>query len=180
MQGQEVIPLGRYDEISYTIGGHFLVRSGGDRDPDTWEWANAHWAIVDSQGRVVVAPGRYDEITAASDSRFIVRIGGNFNPTTWQMENARWAVLDAQGNEVIPFGRYDRIHLLGHFSFLYHDAGMVYDFKVTAGDRIGVRCLGGHEVIPMGRYDWVQSIHNGLAIVVRDGRVGVVNLEAMD
>ena len=179
-RGQELIPPGRYDEILYVSNGHFLVRSEGDRCEDTWEWLNARWAIVDSRGREVIAPGRYDEIIAVSADRFIVRIGGALNTRTWQIEGARWGVLDASGSEIIPIGRYDRISRLGQYSFIFHDAGDNIDFIVNAGDRVGVRCADGYEIIPLGRYERIRSIHGRLAIVNRGGRVGVINIDAIE
>ena len=50
-----------------------------------------------------------------------------------------------------------------------------YGFIVRNEDRVGVLCINGEEVIPMGRYDHVLSIHNGIAIVERGGRVGLIN-----
>ena len=180
LRGQELIPFGRYDEILYVSDGHFLVRSGGTISETTWEWVNARWAIVDSQGREVIAPGRYDEIIAVSADRFIVRIGGALNPRTWLMEGARWGVLDASGSEIIPIGRYDRIARLDQYAFYYHGTADNIDFIVHAGDRVGVRCANGQEIIPLGRYDRIQSVHNGLAIVERGGRVGVINIGAIE
>ena len=179
INGQELISIGRYDAVMHAFAGHFLVRSGGEVCEDTWDWVNARWAIVNSQGYEIIPLGRYDGISMVSNDRFVVRIGGVLNTDTWQMEGARMGVRDAYGNEIISIGRYDSITTIGQYA---HQFGIAFDFGfvVNAGDRIGVRCIDGQEIIPLGRYDHIQSMINGLAIVERDGRVGLINISRIE
>ena len=175
-RGNEIITIGRYDEISYAGNERFLVRSGGER---TWGsvWEGARWGILDTRGNEVISFGRYDEIIPAPGDRFVVRSGGTFNEDTRVLENARWGVLDTRGTEIISSGRYDSIYWLRD-SWLGREVEFIssdYGFIVQSGDRVGFRCVDGREIIPMGRYDEVQSMYNGLAIVARGGRVGVIN-----
>lgn len=172
VRGQEIISLGRYDEINYAHSDRFRVRSGGEWDSRIWEWEGARWGILDSRGDEVIPLGRYDGIYPVPGDRFIVRSGGTINLSTWEWDGARWGVLDARGNEVISPGRYDNISV---FHAYWHNVDVDYGFVVRSGDRIGVRDIDGQEIIPIGRYDNVDSMHNGLAIVDRGGRIGVIN-----
>ena len=182
-RGIEVISMGRYDEITYAFGGRFLVRSGGESDSWTGEMRGARWGVVDARGNEVITLGRYDEITPVPGDRFIVRTGGTFNRNVWEWEGARFGVVDAQGNEVISAGRYDSIlNYYRYFMAEFAEVGFAIDnnFIVRSGDRIGVRGINGEEIIPLGRYDEVHLMHDGLAIVTSNGRIGVINSRRID
>lgn len=175
-RGDEIISLGRYDEISYARDGRFLVRSGGVRD--AWlQWEGARWGVLDSRGNEIVPLGRYDEIRPVPGERFIVRSGGTMNRNTWEWEGARWGVIDARGSEIISPGRYDSILV---FTQRWYAVEVDDGFVVRTGDRVGVRDLDGEEVIPLGRYDVVQGVYNGLGIVGRDERIGVINTRRIE
>jgi len=152
LRGNEIIPPGRYDGISYALNGRFLVRS------------NDRFGVLDARGNEVIPLGRYDEIIPVPGDRFIVGSGTS--------GSRRWGVVDARGNEIISLGRYDSVTT---FEWQWFSDDVDYGFIVRTGDRVGAVGLDGQEIIPLGRYDRIIGIYNRLAIVERDGRVGVIN-----
>jgi hypothetical protein len=167
-RGTEVITMGRYDRISYAFNGRFTVATG-----DSWRDDDSRVGIVDARGNEVIAMGRYNLIQPVPGDRFIVATG-EFN--SWGgLIDGRWSVVDARGNEIISPGRFDSIEVINAWHVNSFDIEPDPGFVVTTGDRGGFLNLDGKEIIPMGRYDDFYGIFNGLAIVERNDRIGVIN-----
>ncbi|MCL1863251.1 MAG: zinc ribbon domain-containing protein [Defluviitaleaceae bacterium] len=153
--GNEIIPLGRHDGISYMGNNNFLIRDG--------DWSDPSWGVISARGDEIIASGRFEEIRHGHGDTFIVRTGGN----------ASWRAIDSRGNEIIPSGLYDEIE---RFPLRSADYG---GFLVTRDNRVAFLNLNGQEIIPMGRYDAIFNIHDNLAIVgrgtARDIQLGVIN-----
>ena len=171
MRGNEVISFGRYDVIQYAHDSRFLVGTGSGDD--------SRIGVIDARGNEVVPMGRYNIIQPVPGNRFIIGTG----ELNWWggIDDARWGVIDHRGNEIIPMGRFDSIDFMGYdpvwgsFSDWIDWVQPDDTFYVRTGDRMGVMDMNGRELIPMGRYDAVEFIHNGLAVVITNNRMGLIN-----
>jgi hypothetical protein len=125
-RGTFVIPMGRYNIINSAPGDRFIVRSGGEWNPDRGEMDTARWAVIDTRGNEIIAPGRFDAIRVIP-SWGMVQADEGFIVVSGQGESQRVGAMDINGNEIIPLGRYD-------------DIGGIYNrlALVERNDRIGV------------------------------------------
>jgi hypothetical protein len=150
--GKVIFAPDTFEDIWYAGDGFFQVE------------LDARTGIINTRGEGVIEIGRYDYIWAVGKDRFIVRTGD-----LWDI---RLGVVDSRSKVIVPQGIYDDIIP----SFLRNVHELLDDgFFVYIDEDVGFVDINGQEIIPVGRYDKIYGVYNGLAIVSKDGEIGVIN-----
>ena len=132
IDGNEIIPFGRYEVIMAGVDGRFVVNRNYGRGT----------ALIDASGGEIIPFGRYNLIWPAGDAFGISHADGedfriqlvdidgrdvtplgfdNAYATVFRRVDGRfvaasmeegWGVIDMEGNVIVPFSRYIGIHLV--------------------------------------------------------------------
>ncbi|WP_333819049.1 WG repeat-containing protein [Ohtaekwangia sp.] len=112
-----------------------------------------HWGYINHQDQIAIQPA-YDEVTDFKNGVAFVRL------------KQLWGTIDKTGKVLLPV-RYQRIALLPTKNFL-----------ITINDQEGLADASG-KILILPRYPKLEDVGNGFAIVARDGKYGVINLQGI-
>ncbi|HEY9044677.1 MAG TPA: WG repeat-containing protein [Ohtaekwangia sp.] len=112
-----------------------------------------HWGYINHQDQIAIQPA-YDEVTAFQNGVAFVR------------QKQSWGTIDKSGKVLLPI-RYQRVTLLPTKNFL-----------IQTNDLEGLADATG-KILILPRFHKLEDAGNGFAIVERDGKYGVINLQGI-
>ena len=183
----EIIPLGRYDEIAQAGPNYFRVlgrggfgiydSSGAVVIPTNYsfiEYGGGFFIVRDesfllgvynSAGNKVIPFGLFDDIRFAGEGYFIVRVedGGDM----------LFGIANSRGEVVLPFGINDTIWPIHGNRFLIscganalifslNDNGFLVSSDTLDDPRYALFDSSGKEIIPTGSFDSIRPLHWGM------------------
>lgn len=187
--GQVVAP-GKYDTISHFWEGLAVVS------------LNGKYGFIDATGQEVV-PCRYESAQTSYDGLAAVKLNGKWGyvdktgkeviPCTLAYasvepflsgfakvrdSNGRYGLIDRTGREVVPCGRYDSTGPWTKRPWSKNGPGLV-EVRDSNGQE-GLIDQTGREIVPCGQYDDVSVCEDGLVVVKRDGKCGLLSITRKD
>lgn len=146
-KGMEIVPIGLYEDCHI---------SGIDEINQYYIGieSNKKKGALNDNGKVFIPIGQYEDFIVISHNLAIVK------------SNGRKGLVDKNGTLIVPIGKYDNL-LCRHGIITYSQKG-----------KWGVIDEKGHQVTP-AEYDNIEPARHsyGMAIVAKDGKVGVINSE---
>lgn len=112
-----------------------------------------HWGFINLQDQIAVQPA-YDEVSHFSNGFSYVKLKG------------LWGMIDKTGKQVLPV-RYEEVKLLPSHHLL-----------IRVNEQVGLADASG-KILVQPRYHHLEDPGNGFVIVERDGKYGVITLQAI-
>ena len=151
---------------------------------------NDKFGYIDENGTIVISP-KYDLANDFHDGLAVVAVIAN--------NSFNYGYVDKQGREIMPCQFFDAIDFSEGFAVVRKEMGSTYCFYNTKGEKEfntdfnycrsfkeGMAVIGNEEgkmgyinqhgemVIPYN-YDYLDDFSEGLAIVMRDGKLGYID-----